>query len=487
MSRGIPEDEANAIMIVNGFIEPLVKELPMEYAIEMNRLIQLQMEGSTFIVPPCHNIQGMTNVSVLVKEPAVMESFVMKPVATKPAKAAVADFNEESVRALSASRHEPRWMLDFRLAAWHTFQAMEWPKSTDEAWRRTRLTGFDLKNFTAYATPQSESKREQLSGVLQNELAEMESAASLIFQDGGLLYRNANPALTAQGVIFTDLQTALVTHPELVRQYFMTQAVKPDHNKFTALHAALWDTGAFVYVPKNVHVELPLQAILHQSAGVGGYHHTLLVADEGSHVTVVDDLLGAADGMQSGVIELVMKDNTVVRYMNLQDFDHSAWNFLTGRAVMGRDTDLRWIQVSWGSRLTKAFLDLELNGSGGHGELLGFYFPSGRQHLDHHTMQNHMADHCTSDLLFKGALRGRSRSVYSGSIKVWPQAQKTNAYQKNENLVLDGGPAPTASPAWRSRPTMCAAPTAPPSAQVEDEYLFYLMARGLSQYPGRAA
>ena len=423
----------------------------------------------------------MTNVSVLVKEPAVMESFVMKPVATKPAKAAVADFNEESVRALSASRHEPRWMLDFRLAAWHTFQAMEWPKSTDEAWRRTRLTGFDLKNFTAYATPQGESKREQLSGVLQNELAEMESAASLIFQDGGLLYRNANPTLTAQGVIFTDLQTALVTHPELVRQYFMTQAVKPDHNKFTALHAALWDTGAFVYVPKNVHVELPLQAILHQSAGVGGYHHTLLVADEGSHVTVVDDLLGAADGMQSGVIELVMKDNTVVRYMNLQDFDHSAWNFLTGRAVMGRDTDLRWIQVSWGSRLTKAFLDLELNGSGGHGELLGLYFPTGRQHIDHQTLQIHRAPNCFSDLLFNGALKDKAHNVYMGVIKVLPDAQKTDAFQRNGNLILDGTARADSIPGLEIQADDVRCTHAATVSQVEDEYIFYLMARGLTR------
>ena len=423
----------------------------------------------------------MTNVSVLVKEPAVMESFVMKPVATKPAKAAVADFNEESVRALSASRHEPRWMLDFRLAAWHTFQAMEWPKSTDEAWRRTRLTGFDLKNFTAYATPQGESKREQLSGVLQNELAEMESAASLIFQDGGLLYRNANPALTAQGVIFTDLQTALVTHPELVRQYFMTQAVKPDHNKFTALHAALWDTGAFVYVPKNVHVELPLQAILHQSAGVGGYHHTLLVADEGSHVTVVDDLLGAADGMQSGVIELVMKDNTVVRYMNLQDFDHSAWNFLTGRAVMGRDTDLRWIQVSWGSRLTKAFLDLELNGSGGHGELLGLYFPTGRQHIDHQTLQIHRAPNCFSDLLFNGALKDKAHNVYMGVIKVLPDAQKTDAFQRNGNLILDGTARADSIPGLEIQADDVRCTHAATVSQVEEEYIFYLMARGLTR------
>ncbi len=412
-------------------------------------------------------------MSVLVKEPEMRERVAVM--------AAVADFSEASVRALSAARNEPRWMLDFRLVAWQTFEAMPWPKSTDEAWRRTRLTGFDLKNFSAYATPQAESQRDDLSELLQSELGEMESAASVVFQDGGVLYRNDNSELTAQGVIFTDLQSAVLEHPELVRQYFMTQAVKPEHNKFTALHAALWDTGTFVYVPKNVTVELPLQAILHQNPGVGGYHHTLLVAEEGSNVTVVDDLLGGKDGMQSGVIELVMADNSVVRYMNLQDFDHSAWNFLTGRAMMGRDTDLRWIQVSWGSRTTKAFLDLELNGSGGHAELLGLYFPTGRQHIDHQTLQIHRAPNCFSDLLFNGALKDRAHNVYMGIIKVLPGAQKTDAFQRNGNLVLDGTARADSIPGLEIEADDVRCTHAATASQVEDEYVFYLMARGLTR------
>jgi Fe-S cluster assembly protein SufD len=424
---------------------------------------------------PCHLVKykKVTNVSVLVKEPEMMERVAVM--------AAVADFSEASVRALSAARNEPRWMLDFRLVAWQTFEAMPWPKSTDEAWRRTRLTGFDLKNFSAYATPQAESQRDDLSELLQSELGEMESAASVVFQDGGVLYRNDNSELTAQGVIFTDLQSAVLEHPELVRQYFMTQAVKPEHNKFTALHAALWDTGTFVYVPKNVTVELPLQAILHQNPGVGGYHHTLLVAEEGSNVTVVDDLLGGKDGMQSGVIELVMADNSVVRYMNLQDFDHSAWNFLTGRAMMGRDTDLRWIQVSWGSRTTKAFLDLELNGSGGHAELLGLYFPTGRQHIDHQTLQIHRAPNCFSDLLFNGALKDRAHNVYMGIIKVLPGAQKTDAFQRNGNLVLDGTARADSIPGLEIEADDVRCTHAATASQVEDEYVFYLMARGLTR------
>lgn len=393
---------------------------------------------------------------------------------------AVAGYSEATVRALSAARQEPEWMLNLRLDAWQKFEQIPWPTSTDEPWRRTRLTGFSLDKFAPVVLDGKQDA--PLSEALRHELDEMDSGASLVFQDGVVINRKSSDALAAQGVIFTDLQQAVQEHSELVKRYFMTEVVKPDHNKFTALHAALWDTGAFVYVPKNVKVELPLQVILHQaSQGVGGYHHTLLVAEEGANVTLVDDLLGGKDGMQSAVVELYMEDNSVVRYMNLQDYDHSTWNFLTGRAHMKRDTDLRWIQVSWGSRLTKAFLDVDMVGQGIHAELLGIYFPTGRQHIDHQTLQIHRAPNCFSDLLFNGALKDKSRSVYQGSIRVHKQAQKTDAYQRNGNLILDGTARADSIPGLEIEADDVRCTHAATASQVEDEYVFYLMARGLTR------
>ena len=394
---------------------------------------------------------------------------------------AVAGFSQETVRRASALKDEPAWMLDFRLQAWRTFESLPWPKSTDEDWRRTRLTGFKLENFSPFATNSGRVARHKLDATLLNELDEMESSASLIYRDGGVIFGQENEDLSQQGVIFTDLQTAVQRYPELVQRYFMTEAVKPDANKFTALHAALWDTGSFIYVPRNTKVALPLQAILFQGERVGGYHHTLLVAEEGAEVTVVDDLLGAENAFQASVVELILKDNAQVRYMNLQDFKHTAWNFLTGRAVMGKDTDLRWIQVSWGSRLTKAFLDLDLQGEGGHGELLGLYFATRRQHFDHQTLQLHRVPNCFSDLLFNGALKHRARSVYMGIIKVLPQAQKTDAFQRNGNLILDSGARADSIPGLEIEADDVRCTHAATAAQVEDEYVFYLMARGLTR------
>lgn len=395
-------------------------------------------------------------------------------------KEAVAGFSAETVRALSQSRNEPAWMLEFRLAAWATFEGMEWPKPTDESWRRTRLTGFKLDKFQPYA--QSSGGTPQLSPLIQNELDEMDSAASIVFEDGAVAYRDETEKLADKGVIFTDLNQALHEHEDLVRRYFMTEVVKPDHNKFTALHAALWDSGTLIYVPAGVKVDLPLQVILNQKTeGTGSYHHTLLIAEEGAEITLVEDLLGGVNGLQSAVVELHLGNNTVARYMNLQDFDHSAWNFVTGRAAMQRDTDLRWIQVSWGSRLTKAFLDLDLMDQGGHGELLGIYFPTGDQHIDHQTLQIHRAPNCFSDLLFNGALKDKARSVYMGIIKVLKDAQKTDAYQRNGNLILDGTARADSIPGLEIEADDVRCTHAATAAQVEDEYVFYLMARGLTR------
>ncbi|OUC05873.1 hypothetical protein RY27_24570, partial [Litorilinea aerophila] len=158
---------------------------------------------------------------------------------------ALSAFSEESVRALSAARQEPEWMLNFRLDAWRQFQALPWPQPTDEAWRRTRLTGFKLENFQPYARP-SGNGAASVSPQIQNELDEMDSAASLVFQDSAVIYRDVSEDLAGKGVIFTDLQQAVQQHPELIQKYFMTEVVRPDRNKFTALHAALWDSGTFI-------------------------------------------------------------------------------------------------------------------------------------------------------------------------------------------------------------------------------------------------
>ncbi|MDW8318560.1 MAG: Fe-S cluster assembly protein SufD [Anaerolineae bacterium] len=393
----------------------------------------------------------------------------------------------EGVEALSALRNEPTWFLDLRQRGWRFYEEIPWPTGNEEEWRRTKLTGLDLADFRLPDSPVSGlrvASTAELPAHLQEELATVESAGQLVTQDGAVRYRWLDPALEAKGVIFTDLDTAIREYPELVQRYFMTDNVPVDANKFTALHAAFVTGGTVLYVPRNVQIELPLHGVTTMRGGLADFSHTLLIADAGAEVTYVDDLVSADQeaSFHSGVVEIVAHPAAVVRYLHYQDWNVNTWHFSTQQAQMKRDAQLTWILSSWGSRLSKINLEMQLQERDGHGELLGLYFPSGRQHIDHHTLQNHIADHCTSDLLFKGALRGRSRSVYSGSIKVHPHAQKTDAYQKNDNLVLDKRARADSIPGLEIEADDVRCTHGATVSKIEPEYLFYLMARGLSRY-----
>ncbi|MER2600569.1 MAG: Fe-S cluster assembly protein SufD [Caldilineales bacterium] len=393
--------------------------------------------------------------------------------------------DQTGVEALSAQHNEPSWFLDLRRRAWRFFEEIAWPRADDEEWRRTRLTGFNIGDF--HLAPPSSAPlvdRAELPAYLQQEMEAIEAAGTLVTENGTVRHHTLSPELAAQGVIFTDLHHALHEHPELIQRYFMGNNVAVDANKFTALHAALVTGGAVLYVPRNVQIELPLYGLTGAGAGVADFAHTLIIAEENAQVSYIDEMVSADEGasFHSGVVEIFAQSGAVVRYMHGQDWNINTWHFSTQQAQMRRDAQCNWIISSWGSRLSKINLEMQLLERGGHGELLGLYFPSGKQHLDHHTMQNHFADHCTSDLLFKGALRGRSRSVYSGSIKVWPHAQKTDAYQKNENLVLDKRARADSIPGLEIEADDVRCTHGATVSKIEPEYLFYLMARGLTQY-----
>lgn len=382
------------------------------------------------------------------------------------------------VEALAQAKNEPEWMLDIRRKAWRFFEEMPWPTGAEETWRRTKLTGFKLEDYQPlHGTDAPDTLPEDVT----KSLAEVESIGSLAFVDAAPALHTLDAALAARGVIFTSLDEAVRRYPELVQRYF-NSVVAIDENKFSALHYALWNSGTFVYVPRNVVVDRPLQAVIGQRAGKhAGLHHTLVITEEGAAVTLVEDFIGAENGMVDSVVELLPGANSQVHYLHLQNLADSAWNFSTQRMLLGRDSLLRYFIGSWGSRLSKNWINMDLNGAGAHGELLGLYFPGGRQHLDHHTNQFHRAPYATSDLLFKGALKDRARSVYQGFIKVYPDAQKTNAYQANRNLMLSKLARADSIPGLEIEADDVRCTHGATAGQVPEEYLFYLMARGIDR------
>jgi Fe-S cluster assembly protein SufD len=390
----------------------------------------------------------------------------------------VGNVSAEAVRALSQAKGEPDWMLGLRLKAWHTFEEIPWPSYTEETWRRTRLTGFSLDEFRPLAGIGSSS---YLSQDLATSLAEIASAGSLAYGDGIVLSRELDQGLFSKGVIFTDLDTAVRDFPDLVQRTFGS-IVATDENKFSALHYALWNSGTFVFVPRNVVIDQPLQTVVGQSSGrFAGMHHTIVATEEGAVVTLAEDLMGADGGLSNGVVELMPGRASQINYLHLQNLADTAWNFSTQRMRLQRESLVKYFIGSWGSRLTKAWINMELNGEGSNGELLGLYFPGGRQHLDHHTNQLHKAPSATSDLLLKGALKDRARSVYQGYVKVYPGAQKTNAYQANRNLMLSNHARADSIPGLEIEADDVRCTHGATAGQIPDEYLFYLMARGIGR------
>jgi Fe-S cluster assembly protein SufD len=387
------------------------------------------------------------------------------------------------VEALSDRHHEPDWLRHMRLDAWDLYESLPMPTTGDEAWRRTDYRSINWQAAGILTAPNGgtmsdipEPSRRPLLGEVQGGM--------LAFVDGKLVHREIHDQFTQQGVIFTDLHTAAEQYPELVQNYFMTQAVKPDDGKFAALHAALWTHGVFLYVPRGKSMELPAHSLFYNTKPGASLGHILVVADEGSQIDYLHENLSptlADDASYIGAIELIVKDAANLRFVNLQDWGQHMYEFSHQRARVGNDGQLDWVTGQMGGKLIKAFMEIELDGRGSWGRMSGLYFPAGKQHMDLDTQQNHNAPNTTSDLLFKGVLKDQSRSVWQGMIKALPGAQKTDGFQANRNMLLSDDARADSIPGLEIMANDVRCTHAAAIGQIEEEVLFYLMSRGITR------
>lgn len=402
-----------------------------------------------------------------------------------PARGALG-FSRKAVAALAERKGEPEWMRAFRLQAWEIYEQLPMPTRRDEAWRRTDLSRLRLDAVLPWTEPEAGDEAVRHAEELSGQLAGGDRRAGLTVQHNSTGVRmELDPALAARGVIFTDLDTAVRQHGELVRQHFMTECVRPHDSKFAALHAAFWSGGAFLYVPRGVEIELPLQAMSFADApGLGLFNHSLVVLEPGSQVTFIESVAsGAAHGagFASDLSELIVRDGATLRCMHLQEWGAGVQSFSTQRVLLGRDATIKWLVVTLGGSLSRADVQAFLNGPGATAEMLGIFFADGNQHFDHHTMQVHNAPNAGSDLLFKGTLNDTARSVFSGLIQVAPGAQKTDAYQLNRNLLLSDKARADSIPNLEIQANDVRCTHGASVGPVDPEHLFYLMAHGLSR------
>jgi Fe-S cluster assembly protein SufD len=416
----------------------------------------------------------------------------MSTTLARPTEAQLRGFTREAVEALSRAKGEPDWAREARLAAWVVYEATPMPTPRDEEWRRTSLRGLKLDQVRPFAPHHEPVAR--LAELPEAARAGLEAvgaggasprAGLLVQHNSSVVYTALDEVLAGQGVIFTSLDAAVREHPELVRRYFMTGAVPATHDKFSALHGAFWSGGTFIYVPRDVAVALPLQSRVWADADAPAvFAHTLVVAEQGASVAFIDEFVsptGEGQGFSNGAVELYTGAGAQVRYFSVQDWGRHVYHFSTQRVVGQRDSTTNSLNILLGSKLTKSNVESALDGPGATSEMLGIAFGDGTQHFDQHTLQDHLRPNTTSDLLFKGVLRDRARSVFAGLIKVEPGAQKTNAYQANRNLLLSEHARVDSMPKLEIGANDVRCTHGATMGQVEPEYLFYLMARGLAR------
>lgn len=391
-------------------------------------------------------------------------------------------FSRDAVMQLSALFNEPEWMLAFRLQSWDVYAALPVPTTQDEAWRRTDIRRFKLDAFGPSLNGAG-ANGATIPDYLGAQLTDDAAGGVLVEANGVVKEYALSDELKAQGVIFCDMHTAVREHGELVRRYFMTQAVRPTDGKFAALHGAFWRGGVFLYVPRNVTAAAPLHSALWATSG-RTFTHTLVVLDTNSEATFIDEYAspaGEGQALHNGAIELIVGDGASLHYASLQDFGSNVWQFNHERGRVGRDGKLDWITSVMGTRLTKAFQTSELDAPGAWARMSGIFFANGRQHIDLDTEQNHNAADTTSDLLYKGALKDHARTVWQGMIKALPDSQRIDGFQANRNLMLDKTARADSIPGLEIQADDVRCTHASTVGKLDEEEVFYLMSRGITR------
>jgi Fe-S cluster assembly protein SufD len=349
----------------------------------------------------------------------------------------------EAEQAAGFDSVEPDWLRASRDEAKQASSELELPDQKAKGWEFTDLSGLDLDSFT-------------------DGLASVEGLARA----------------EGDGPVVMPLAEAAAAHPDLVREHL--GSLVPRDDIFVTRNASRWRDGLFVYVPRNARLEQPLRLEITGAAGEETTWRSLIVLGEGAEAEVWERYGSQGDGMFNGVVELVVGDAATLRYVCEQELSDQSWVFATQRAEIGRDANLEWTALGFGSARGKVRMETKLAGRGSSAKVTGAYAGAGTQHLDYDTTQEHAGDHTTSDLAFRGVLTGQSTAVWRGMIRVDPGAQQTDAFQESRNLLLSKDAHADAIPGLEIEADDVRCTHAAAVAQVDPEQLYYLKARGLS-------
>jgi Fe-S cluster assembly protein SufD len=401
--------------------------------------------------------------------------------ADAPALSTLGGFTAEAFALhLAGQAGAPDWWLERKRAAYEEFAARPMPRRTDESWRFSRLEGFALDGFApASAAP----------AAVHLPFAALPNAAELAFVNGGGGRPPPLPEeLRARGVVVTTLREALERHGELLQAHFMAQPQKLGSEKFAQLHTAFVPDGAFVLIPRGVEIEAPI-LVRHLAAGSGSavFPHTLVVAEDHSRATVIDLFASAPGGaggarhFACGANDLYAGHGARLTYVAAQNWSEETLALQLNSTVVRRDARVQSLNLHLGGRQSRHESLSQLQAPGAFSEMLALTIAHGAQEFDQRTLQIHQAPDTKSDLLYKNALRGGSRTIFSGLIVVDPDAQRTDAYQSNRNLMLSDDAEASSLPGLEIQANDVRCTHGATTSRIDREQEFYLQSRGLGR------
>ncbi len=397
--------------------------------------------------------------------------------------------NEGVVRGISGLKSEPQWMLDLRLKGLRLFDKKPMP-----TWGAS-LDGIDFDNIKYFvrSTEKQAATWDDLPDDIKNtydklgipEAEKQRLVSGVAAQyESEVVYHSIREDLEEQGVLFLDTDTALREHPELFEEYFAT-VIPVGDNKFAALNSAVWSGGSFIYVPKGVHVDIPLQAYFRiNTENMGQFERTLIIADEGSYVHYVEGCTApiySSDSLHSAVVEIIVKKNARVRYTTIQNWSNNVYNLVTKRAICEAGATMEWIDGNIGSKVTMKYPAVYLMGEGARGETLSIAFAGEGQHQDAGAKMVHAAPNTSSSILSKSVARGGGRTSYRGLLQVNEGAHGSASTVKCDALLVDQISRSDTYPYVDVREDDVTLGHEATVSKLSDDQLFYFMSRGMEE------
>ena len=380
----------------------------------------------------------------------------------------------------------PFWWRELKQKGWEDFQCLPEPKRKDETWRFGNITALKQVESSRVGAPVFGADAAEL---LERSALPFATTSAAVFANDTALKTPALPAdLAAKGVIFETLEEAVRLHGDLIREHFMAEDMVLGSAKYAALHRAFCRAGVFLFVPKNVEIELPLSAHhwLH-GAGSAVFPHTLIVAGANSKVTFLDYFASSdrTPGFACGVKDMILGPGAEINYLACQEWSEQTLAFHLNSVSADRDSRGKYLVAGLGGRCVRGESHSRLNGPGSRSDMLGLAVLHGRQEWDQRTLQDHNAPNCVSDLLYKNTLDHRSRSIFSGLIRVAPGSSLTDAYQTNRNLLLNPDAEADSMPGLEILNDDVKCSHGATTGQIDAEELFYMQARGIEANTAR--